>query len=214
MYYILSSGFRGDQKWVRTVLKSWVLHAIRHLHRIGMDTGRLLVRIYVELIRPIFDYACPAYHAILTDSHAEALERLQRSTLKTILVLTPHTRNVCGYLVFLPTTRIPLQGLYSQKKLGEDGLKRRRALCINWEERKRLSRTLPAVISYRMPPFTEWEDSLRNELYDRDELEFEFIWNCISFTVNFCIINSWFIYFDMMAFGLHFVYLSHIYDSK
>ena len=43
--------------------RAWV---VRHLKKMKLDSG-LLVRIYCALIRPIFDYACPAYHSTLTD---------------------------------------------------------------------------------------------------------------------------------------------------
>lgn len=60
--------------------RAWI---VRHLKKVGLP-DELLVRIYCELIRLIFDYASPAYHSTLTDQQAEELERLQLSTLKTI----------------------------------------------------------------------------------------------------------------------------------
>ena len=45
---------------------------------------KTLTDIYTSFIRPIFDYAAPSYHTLLTDKQAESLERLQRATLKTI----------------------------------------------------------------------------------------------------------------------------------
>ena len=44
----------------------------------------MLVQVYQSFIRPVFDYASPAYHTILTDEQAENIERMQRMTLKTI----------------------------------------------------------------------------------------------------------------------------------
>ena len=64
--------------------RSW---AIRHLKRsgIGQET---LVRIYCALIRPVLEYASPAFHTILTQQQSDELERFQRTSLKTCLLYT------------------------------------------------------------------------------------------------------------------------------
>ena len=56
---------------------------VRHLKKVGIAKD-LLVRIYCKLIRPIFEYASPAFHTVLTEEQSERLEKMQRSTLKTI----------------------------------------------------------------------------------------------------------------------------------
>lgn len=72
----------GPAEHIKQLRKSYGARAwvIRHLRRLDLEPG-LLVRIYFSLIRPIFDYASPAYHTTLTDQQSESLERLQRSTL-------------------------------------------------------------------------------------------------------------------------------------
>lgn len=64
--------------------RAWVL---RHLKRIGMEE-KLLVCVYCELIRPIFDYASRAFDTTMTDCQSESLEGLQRASLKTIFGFT------------------------------------------------------------------------------------------------------------------------------
>ena len=59
-------------------------YVIRHLkHQAGLPSEDL-VRIYCSLIRPIFEYAAPAFHTLLTEEQSERLERMQRMSLKTI----------------------------------------------------------------------------------------------------------------------------------
>ena len=75
----------GAEEHVKKLRKMYGARAwtIRHLKKVGMDQ-KLLVRIYCELVRPIFEYECPAFHTILTDDQSERLEKMQRATLKTI----------------------------------------------------------------------------------------------------------------------------------
>ena len=58
-------------------------HVIRHLKQNGIDEDTL-IKVYCSLIRPIFEFAVPAFHTLLTDEQSEALERMQRQSLKTI----------------------------------------------------------------------------------------------------------------------------------
>ena len=58
-------------------------HVIRHLKQNDIDQDTL-VKVYCSLIRPIFEFAIPAFHTLLTDEQSEALERMQRQSLKTI----------------------------------------------------------------------------------------------------------------------------------
>ena len=75
----------GPAEHLKQLRRSYGARAwtIRHLKKMNLPAD-LLVRIYCSLIRPIFDYASPAYHTTLTDQQSESLERLQRATLKTI----------------------------------------------------------------------------------------------------------------------------------
>ena len=67
-------------------------YSIRHLKKSGTP-NRVLVEVYKSFIRPVFDYAAPAYHTVLTAEQAGQLERLQRATLKTIYGLdVPYSR--------------------------------------------------------------------------------------------------------------------------
>ena len=85
-------------------------YIIRHLKKINTPAD-LLVRVYTAFIRPIFDYAAPAYHTILTDDQAEKLEKMQRSSLKTIFGLeTPYQE--CLELAGLQTLRERRQTLF------------------------------------------------------------------------------------------------------
>ena len=60
---------------------------IRHLKKIGIETG-VLTKIYTSLVRPVFEYAAVCSNAGLTEEQSEALERLQRISLKNIFGLS------------------------------------------------------------------------------------------------------------------------------
>ena len=65
-------------KCLRTRL--WIL---RHLREAGF-TQEELVRVYKSVVRPVHDYMCVVYHAMLTDENDEQIERMQSQTLKSI----------------------------------------------------------------------------------------------------------------------------------
>ena len=75
----------GPGEHIKCLRKSYGARAwvIRHLKKIGMEQD-LLVRIYCSLIRPVFECASPAFHTTMTAQQSKSLEKLQRSTLKTI----------------------------------------------------------------------------------------------------------------------------------
>ena len=58
----------------------WVL---RHLKLSGF-TEQELARVYTTVIRPVLDYCCVVYHAMLTDEQDQHVERLQARALKSI----------------------------------------------------------------------------------------------------------------------------------
>ena len=59
------------------------LWIIRHLKRAKLEADKL-VKVYCALIRPCFEYAAPAFHPMLTQTHTVELERMQSIALKTI----------------------------------------------------------------------------------------------------------------------------------
>ena len=60
--------------------RSW---AIRHLKRAGIENEDL-VKLYKALVRPVLDYAVPAYSTMLNGKQSESIEKLQRNVLKCI----------------------------------------------------------------------------------------------------------------------------------
>ena len=85
-------------------------YSIRHLKKAGISE-ETLTAVYKSFIRPVFDYASPAFHTILTDDQAEGLERMQRSTLKTIYGFDVPYRE-CLEKSGLPTLRQRRQTLF------------------------------------------------------------------------------------------------------
>ena len=59
------------------------LWLISNLKFSGMKVKGLL-HIYYSLVRSVADFACPAYHSLLTSEQSDALERIQRRAVKTI----------------------------------------------------------------------------------------------------------------------------------
>lgn len=59
------------------------LWLISNLNFSGMKAKGLL-HIYYSLVRSVADFACPAYHSLLTCEQSDALERVQRCAVKTI----------------------------------------------------------------------------------------------------------------------------------
>lgn len=60
--------------------RMWVLY---HLKNARVPPDDMLV-LYKSLIRPVLDFAVPAYHSLLTQNQSERIERLQRSAFKII----------------------------------------------------------------------------------------------------------------------------------
>ena len=59
---------------------TWVL---RHLKLSGF-TEKELATVYTTIVRPVVDYCCVVYHAMLTDEQDQIVERLQSQALKNI----------------------------------------------------------------------------------------------------------------------------------
>ena len=58
----------------------WILI---HLRNAGFNTEEL-VRVYKVILRPVHDYLCVVYHAMMSDRQDEEVERLQAHALKYI----------------------------------------------------------------------------------------------------------------------------------
>ena len=56
---------------------------IRHLRKIGIPS-ETLTQVYCSFMSPVLEYASSSFHTILTAEQSGELERLQRTTLKTI----------------------------------------------------------------------------------------------------------------------------------
>ena len=56
---------------------------LRHLKKIKFEE-KTLVRVYCSLIRPVLEYCSNAFHTSLTQEQSDAMERLQRQSLKVI----------------------------------------------------------------------------------------------------------------------------------
>ena len=59
------------------------LWALRHLRRSGMCQADLLF-VYLSVLRPVLDFAVPAYHSLLTQTQSDKLEGLQCRALKIV----------------------------------------------------------------------------------------------------------------------------------
>ena len=62
--------------------RTWALAKLR---KKGLDQAKL-VKAYTSLIRPVCEYACPAWQSLLTADQSEKLERQQSQALKNIFV--------------------------------------------------------------------------------------------------------------------------------
>ena len=59
------------------------LWSLRHLKKSGM-CSRDLLYVYNSILKPVLDFAAPAYHSLLTVTQTESLERLQKKALSII----------------------------------------------------------------------------------------------------------------------------------
>ena len=59
------------------------LWSMRHLKRSGMTSSDLLIT-YISVLRPVLDYAAPAYHSLLSVGQTKKLESLQKRALKIV----------------------------------------------------------------------------------------------------------------------------------
>ena len=60
--------------------RMWVLYHLKNA-RVPPDD---MLALYKSLIRPVLDFAVPAYHSLLTGDQAERIKRLQTSAFKII----------------------------------------------------------------------------------------------------------------------------------
>ena len=74
--------FKSHVKNVRRNLRrrTWALSKLR---RRGVKEDKL-VKAYVSLIRPVAEYAAPAWHSLITAEQSELIERQQTQALKNI----------------------------------------------------------------------------------------------------------------------------------
>ena len=78
--------------------RTWVF-LIYQLKRAGI--GRCdLVRIYISVIRPVVEYACPAWHTNLPKYLSDNIESIQKGCMKTIFP-------GCSYDDILEMTNLP-----------------------------------------------------------------------------------------------------------
>lgn len=87
-FKLLGVHVANDLKWLQHVdaISSKVssrLHFLKQLKRSGAGPEDLLY-FYVIAIRPVLEYACPAWHSSLTAAQTKALESLQRRAMKII----------------------------------------------------------------------------------------------------------------------------------
>ena len=73
------------------------LYFLKRLKRAGMSTGDLLC-IYKSVIRPVAEYACPAWHSSLTVEQSNRIESFQKRALKIIMAALCNS----GAIIFLP----------------------------------------------------------------------------------------------------------------
>ena len=59
------------------------LWTLRHLQKSGMTQNDLLI-VYRTVLRPVLDFAVPAYHTLMTATEREEVEKLQRRALKIV----------------------------------------------------------------------------------------------------------------------------------
>jgi len=59
------------------------LHFLKQLKRAGAGRDDLMC-FYTSVIRPVLEYACPAWHSSLTTAQAKSLESIQRRAMRVI----------------------------------------------------------------------------------------------------------------------------------
>ena len=71
----------------RVAAHTWI---IRTLKRAGIPSGKL-VQVYCAMIRPLLEYATPAFHTLMTQEQSDTYERQQRTVMKVIFgIKTPY----------------------------------------------------------------------------------------------------------------------------
>lgn len=75
----------GPAEHVRDLRRKFAYRTgiIRHLKKIKEDT-KTLTQVYTTFLRPLLEYATSAFHSTLSAEQSDALEKLQRTTLKMI----------------------------------------------------------------------------------------------------------------------------------
>ena len=66
------------------------LHYLKVLERSSLSRDDLLY-FYSSVIRPVLEYACPAWHTSLTQQQTRQIESIQKRALRIILIVTALT---------------------------------------------------------------------------------------------------------------------------
>jgi len=87
-FKLLGVNVASDLKWVLhvdaiTSKAASRLHFLKQLKRAGAGRDDLMC-FYTSVIRPVLEYACPAWHSSLTAAQAKSLESMQRRAMRVI----------------------------------------------------------------------------------------------------------------------------------
>ena len=92
---------------------------IRHLKSAGVPTADILA-VNCSTIRPVIEYACPAYHPMMNISNTDDLERMQARILKIIYGYNTSYRKAME-MSGLPTLhdrRVEIESKFTLKNAG------------------------------------------------------------------------------------------------
>ena len=93
----------------RVAMRTWI---IRNLKRAGVPSGKL-VQVYCAVIRPLMEYAVPAFHTLMTKEQSELFERQQRSVMKVIFGMdTPYLECLC--IAGIPELSVRRQTIFEE----------------------------------------------------------------------------------------------------
>jgi len=87
-FKILGVLFSGDMTWTNHCefmysKASLRLYYLRQLRRCGLPDSDILMY-YKSVVRPVLEYACPAWHTGLTKQNSDMLEQIQRRAMRVI----------------------------------------------------------------------------------------------------------------------------------
>jgi len=81
-------------KWESTSKAAKRLWFLKKLRQAGIYVDDL-VHYYQTVVRPVLEYACPAWHSSLSKQQAKLLEYVQRRALQIIVGSTPYAEACC-----------------------------------------------------------------------------------------------------------------------